>query len=82
MAKFAKLFKNGQSQAVRLPKDFRFEGEKVRIKRVGNSVVLEPVAFDAKEYFAAIDRHGKAAAEFMAEGRQQPPMPKAEISFD
>jgi len=37
--------------------------------------MLEPVAFDAKEYFAAIDRHGKAASEFMSEGRQQPPMP-------
>ena len=38
----ARLFKNGQSQAVRLPKDFRFEGEKVFIKRVGNAVVLIP----------------------------------------
>jgi antitoxin VapB len=75
MGKFAKLFKNGQSQAVRLPKEFRFDGDRVRIKRVGNAVVLEPIAFDAKQYFAAIDRHGKAASEFMAEGRQQPPMP-------
>jgi len=82
MAKFAKLFQNGQSQAVRLPKEFRFEGDKVRIRRVGKAVMLEPVAFDAKEYFAAIDRHGKAASEFMSEGRQQPPMPKTEISFD
>ncbi len=38
----AKLFKNGQSQAVRLPKNFRFEGEQVFIKKVGNSVVLLP----------------------------------------
>ena len=39
----AKLFMNGRSQAVRLPKEFRFEGDKVVIKKVGNSVVLEPL---------------------------------------
>lgn len=38
----AKLFKNGQSQAVRLPKNFRFEGELVFIKKIGNAVVLLP----------------------------------------
>ncbi len=38
----AKLFQNGQSQAVRLPKDFRFEGDSVTIKRVGKAVVLLP----------------------------------------
>lgn len=38
----AKLFKNGQSQAVRLPKAYRFEGEQVYIKRLGNAVVLIP----------------------------------------
>jgi antitoxin VapB len=39
----AKLFRSGRSQAVRLPKEFRFEGDEVRIRRVGESVVLEPV---------------------------------------
>lgn len=38
----AKLFQNGQSQAVRLPKEFRFEGDSVAIKRVGKAVVLLP----------------------------------------
>lgn len=38
----AKLFINGRSQAVRLPKDFRFEGDEVFIKRVGDAVVLLP----------------------------------------
>lgn len=38
----AKLFKNGRSQAVRLPKEFRFSGERVFIKRMGNNVVLMP----------------------------------------
>jgi antitoxin VapB len=38
----AKLFKNGRSQAVRLPKEFRFEGEEVYVRREGNSIVLSP----------------------------------------
>lgn len=40
----AKLFQNGRSQAVRLPKEFRFEGREVQIKRVGNAVMLLPQA--------------------------------------
>lgn len=40
--KTAKLFKNGESQAVRLPKEFRFEGEEVLIKKSGNAVILLP----------------------------------------
>jgi antitoxin VapB len=38
----AKLFMNGRSQAVRLPKGFRFEGDEVFIKRVGDAVLLLP----------------------------------------
>ncbi len=40
----AKLFPNGQSQAVRLPKEFRFDGDRVYIRRVGRAVVLLPHA--------------------------------------
>lgn len=40
--KTAKLFKNGGSQAVRLPKEFRFEGDFVYIRKIGTSVVLIP----------------------------------------
>jgi antitoxin VapB len=43
MAETAKLFRNGRSQAVRLPKEFRFEGDEVSIRREGERVVLEPV---------------------------------------
>jgi antitoxin VapB len=42
----AKIFWSGRSQAVRLPKDFRFHGDEVRIRRHGNAVILEPVADD------------------------------------
>lgn len=39
----AALFNNGGSQAVRLPREYRFEGSAVRISRHGNGVLLEPV---------------------------------------
>ena len=42
----AKLFWSGRSQAVRLPKDFRFRGREVRIRRHGSTVILEPLADD------------------------------------
>jgi antitoxin VapB len=42
----AKLFWSGRSQAVRLPKDFRFRGKEVRIRRCGSAVILEPVPDD------------------------------------
>ena len=42
----AKIFWSGRSQAVRLPKEFRFQGEEVRIRRHGKAVILEPMAED------------------------------------
>ena len=39
----AKLFWNGRSQAVRLPKEFRFAGDEVTIRREGDAVILEPI---------------------------------------
>jgi len=43
VAETAKIFTHGGSQAVRLPKAFRFEGKEVRIRKDGDAVVLEPV---------------------------------------
>jgi antitoxin VapB len=42
--KTAKLFRNGRSQAVRLPKEFRFAGDEVVVRRSGKRVILEPKA--------------------------------------
>ena len=42
----AKVFWSGRSQAVRLPKRFRFDGQEVRIRRHGSGVILEPIAED------------------------------------
>jgi antitoxin VapB len=51
----AKLFQNGRSQAVRLPREFRFEGDRVRISRVGQGVLLEPIIEDPAELFRRLD---------------------------
>jgi len=53
--KTAKLFQNGQSQAVRLPKEFRFEGDQVYIQRLGNGVVLLPYAAPWESLFDSLD---------------------------
>ncbi|HTQ34450.1 MAG TPA: type II toxin-antitoxin system VapB family antitoxin [Stellaceae bacterium] len=45
-AQTAKLFWSGRSQAVRLPKEFRFEGKEVRIRKRGDAVIIEPIADD------------------------------------
>ena len=43
MESTAKLFKNGRSQAVRLPKEYRFKGSMVKIRKEGEKVILEPL---------------------------------------
>lgn len=51
----AKLFQNGRSQAVRLPREFRFEGDRVRVRRVGKGVLLEPIVQNPRDWFAQLD---------------------------
>ena len=46
MEKTAKVFMTGRSQAVRLPKEFRFASSEVRIRREGSAVILEPLPDD------------------------------------
>ena len=62
--KTARLFKNGQSQAVRLPKEFRFEGESVFLQRLGSYVVLIPMHEPWKPMF---DAARQFSDDFMAE---------------
>jgi antitoxin VapB len=66
--KTAKLFQNGQSQAVRLPKEFRFEGNEVFIKKSGDVVMLIPVKRSWNSLLNSLD---KFSPDFMAE-RAQP----------
>lgn len=51
----AKLFQNGQSQAVRLPKSFRFEGTEVTIKHVGEGILLLPLKHSATQLLSLLD---------------------------
>lgn len=46
MESTAKVFENGRSQAVRLPKAFRFKGKEVKIRKEGDKVILEPLVRD------------------------------------
>jgi antitoxin VapB len=69
----AKLFWNGRSQAVRLPKEFRFEGDRVRVTRMGAGILIEPLPSVEKEsmeeLFARMDAMG--ADPIFPEGRKQ-----------
>ena len=64
----AKLFMNGRSQAVRLPKSFRFEGAEVQVKPFGDGVLLLPRAATWDEWFEHL---ADFPADFM-EAREQP----------
>ncbi len=75
MTKTAKVFMNGQSQAVRLPKECRFEDSEVLVKKIGNLVVLFP-----KDAVGQIfeDSLGKFPQDFL-EDRNQPKMQKRNL---
>ncbi len=66
----AKLFTNGKSQAVRLPREFKFNGSEVYIKRIGSNVVLIP---KDNPWASLADSLDKFSDDFMAD-RQQPPV--------
>ncbi|MBN1511907.1 MAG: AbrB/MazE/SpoVT family DNA-binding domain-containing protein [Phycisphaerae bacterium] len=70
MVAIAKVFKNGASQAVRLPREFRFEADEVCVKRIGAAILLFPR--DAAWELMA-DALGKADPDFMSD-RSQPPL--------
>ena len=67
--KTAKLFYKGEHQIVRLPKEFRFESDRVYIKRVGNAVVLLPIE---KPWNTLLESLSLFSADFMNEQSQLP----------
>jgi antitoxin VapB len=69
--KTAKLFKNGQSQAVRLPKEFRFDGDSVYIQRVGNCVMLVPHESPWESMFEATSEFSEDFMETRNQGLTQ-----------
>ena len=66
--KTARLFRNGQSQAVRLPKEYRFNGDRVLIKKAGNAVVLLP---EKGSWMPLFESLSKFSEDFM-QSREQP----------
>ena len=54
----ARLFKHGSSQAVRLPKEFRFDGDKVAIRRMGEAVVLLPLRYRKQDLLSLLAELG------------------------
>ncbi len=76
--KTAKLFKNGQSQAVRLPKEFRFEGDEVFIKKSGRAVILIPRVNSWDSLTGSLDKFTK---DYKVD-RTQPRQQKRESAFE
>ena len=72
----AKLFQNGNSQAVRLPKEFRMPGDRVKISQRGKQIILEPLDTTWEALFEALSDFPE---DFMADGREQPAMQKREL---
>ena len=65
----AKLFENGRSQAVRLPKECRFSGDEVSVIKVGDAVILLPKNNRWSGFLTSLDMF---TADFMPNGREQP----------
>ena len=70
----AKVFKSGNSQAIRLPKDFQFRGSEVYIKKMGNCVVIIP----KEDTWKIVEENvGKFTVDIFDGGREQIPPPRA-----
>lgn len=73
MPQYAKVFQSGNSQAIRLPKEFRFDVDQVEVTREGDAVILRPRSRRRERWASlqtALERG--VSEDFMAEGRQQP----------
>jgi len=64
----AKVFENGRSQAVRLPKEFRFQGDEVSVNKIGDAVILLPKESQWSGFLTGLTLF---TDDFMADGRVQ-----------
>ncbi len=71
----SKLFQNGRSQAVRLPKDYNFSGKEVYIQKIGDSVILFPKDRVWETFLNGLHNFSD---DFLSEGRQQPKQQRRE----
>ena len=74
----AKIFRSGNSQAVRIPREFRLEGDKVEIQKRGDALVLRP---KKKSWAALLASLNQFTDDFMKGGRKQPPVQKRDRPF-
>ncbi|MDV4182686.1 antitoxin [Rhizobium brockwellii] len=75
----AKIFWSGRSQAVLLPKEFRFDGDSVAIRRQGRAIILEPIS-DDWDWIA--DLAGPVDADFATAVEEQPAgQQRSELDF-
>ena len=65
----AKLFENGRSQAVRLPKECQFAGDEVAVNKIGDIVILMPKNNKWSGFLSSLDMFSD---DFMEDGRKQP----------
>ena len=73
MPRYARVFQSGNSQAVRLPKEFRVDADEVEISREGDAIILRPHVRQAERWAcvrAAMSRG--FSADFLEHGREQP----------
>ncbi len=73
----AKVFKSGNSQAVRLPKEFQIGEEEVLIQRVGNSIILTPKSDPWRAFRESLNEFSD---DFMKNGRNQPTDPGRDMN--
>ncbi len=76
--KKTKLFMSGNSQAVRIPREFQLEGDEVEIQRRGNTLVIRP---KARTWQLLLDSLALFTDDFREKGRQQPTVQKRKSSF-
>lgn len=73
---FARVFQSGNSQAVRLPKEFRLQVDQVEIFRRGDEIVLRERPLNATAIFDAL---AELPADFMEGGRDDTPPQEREV---
>ena len=77
--KTAKIFRSGNSQAVRIPKEFQLEGTEVEIMRRGETLILRP---KRKSWTPFLKSLAKFSDDFMERGREQPEPQEREEVFE
>ena len=78
MTKTAKIFQSGNSQAVRIPKEFQLEGTEVEIQRRGDTLILRP---KRKSWTPLLESLEQFSDDFMENGREQPDEQERDEAF-